>query len=225
VSIALLTCLATTLSFEHWLRFVVASSAGAFAGICVGFLIWWPSDPIAAPYLSLVVPVATLMAALVSLVAGLIVRQILESKQISISNEKPRRAIWLLFVCCVALGPVALALTPPLVAHRIKRNDRLAAERFESLKTAVERTMAESRDPKRICDGSSLKQNYSGPPFSENDWRYIAGNAVKQDGYLFYVSIYCPQPGKFAIQAFPERQKGDGTRRFRAEESGRVGRE
>src|SRR5450631_4104131 len=77
VSIALLTCLATTLSFEHWLRFVVASSAGAFAGICVGFLIWWPSDPIAAPYLSLVVPVATLMAALVSLVAGLIVRQIL----------------------------------------------------------------------------------------------------------------------------------------------------
>ena len=48
-------------------------------------------------------------------------------------------------------------------------------ERFEALKNAVEQTVAEASGPARICDGRALKQNYSGPPFSEEDCIALPG--------------------------------------------------
>jgi len=44
--IALLTGLATSLSGGRWLRFVLASAAGTFAGLCSGYAIWLPTDEI-----------------------------------------------------------------------------------------------------------------------------------------------------------------------------------
>jgi len=81
--------------------------------------------------------------------------------------------------------------------------------------------MAEAGDPGRICEGRALKRHYSGPPFTEEDWRRIAGNAVKQDGYYFMV--YCHEQGGYTIHAIPWGGKGDGTRQFCADESGKVG--
>ncbi len=215
--IALLAGLSTTLSGRHWLRFLAASAVGAFVGVCSGFAIWPPSDPIASSFEGFVVVEATIAAVLVSLVACLV------GRKIALPNEKLRRAAWIVLFCCVAFGPVILALTPPLVARRVARNDRLAAERFVALKNAVERTMAESGNPGRICDGQALKKHYSGPPISENDWKYIAGNYVKEDGYVLGIWIYCPEPVNYTIDVRPEREQGDGTRRFCSEESGRTG--
>ena len=215
--IALLTGSAAALSGGRWLRFLIASSFGTFVGLCAGFAIWYPTDPIAASFIGYIVIVQTLAAVFVSLVASLV------GRKLSASNDKSRRAVWVAFICCVAFGPVVVALTPPLVSYRVARNDRLAAKRFDSLKDAVERTRAESGDPRRICDGLALKRNYSGPPFSERDWKYIAGNYVKEDGYILGISIYCPEPGNYTIDVRPEREKGDGTRRFCSDESGRAG--
>jgi hypothetical protein len=114
-----------------------------------------------------------------------------------------------------------LALTPPLVAHRIALNDHAAAERFESLKIAVQQNASDPKDQVRVCDGSALKRHYSGPRFSEEDWHRITGNYVKQDGYFFMV--YCREQGGYTIDAMPGRNKGDGTRRFCTDESGRIG--
>jgi len=212
--IALMTALATALSNGRCLRFVAASTAGTFAGLCGGFALFPLSDGIASSYIPDAVVVATLLSVFVSLVAGL------AGRKLPVSNENHRRAVWLAFVCCVAFAPVALALTPPLVARRVARNDRVAAARFESLKNAVERTMAEAGDPGRICDGRALKR-HSGPPFSNEDWRRIAGNAVKQDGY--YYMVYCREQGGYTIEAIPWSGKGNGTRQFCTDESGRVG--
>lgn len=212
--LALWTSLSTILSGGRWLRFSVASTVGTFLGLCL-LAIWWPSDGIARSYLPHTIAVATLAAAMVSLVVGLVVQKV------SVSNEKSRRALWLALICCFAFGPAAVALTPPLVARRVKRNDMSAAERFESLKNAVQQTMAESGDPGRICNGLVLKRHYSGPPFSEDDWNRITGNYVKRDGYSFMV--YCREKGGYTIDATPFGGKADGTRRFCADESGRVG--
>jgi hypothetical protein len=161
------------------------------------------------------VAVAAMLATiLVSVVASLIARKV------SVSNER-RRVVWLALLCCIAFGPIALALTPTLVAQRLVRNDRMAAERFESLKNAVERTRSESGDPARICDGQILKQHYSGPPFSEEDWHRITGNYVKQNGYAF--GIYCHEKDGYTIDAFPDRARADGTLRFCTDESRKVG--
>lgn len=205
--IALWTGLSTILSGGFWLRFVVACTVGTFGGLS-GLAFWWPTDPIARTYLVYTVPLLTLAAMVASLVGGLAARKL------SVLNEKRRRLIWLALVCCFAFGPTAIALTPPLFAHRVSRNDQLAAERFEALKTAVRQTADEAGGPAGICDGRALKQNYSGPPFSEEDWRRITGNYVRQDGYVFMV--YCHEEGGYKIHAWPpfEDGKREGTRTF-----------
>ena len=215
--IALYASLSTILSGGRWLPAFAVSTIATFAGLCSGYVIWYPSDGIEASYLPLVVVVGTLAAVLVSLASSLAVRRL------PVSNVVPRGVAWLALVCCAAIGPVVVALTPPLVARRVAANDRLAMERFNSLKNAVERAVAEAGGPGSICDGRSLAQRYSGPPFSGNDWKYIAGNSVKEDGYYFGIEIYCPEPDRYIVEAMPVREKGDGTRRFCAGESGKVG--
>jgi hypothetical protein len=220
VPVALCTGLATILSDGRRLLFVIASGAGSAAGLCSGFAIWPPSDPIAASYGLFVIAAGIGAGVLVSLIACLLAAVL--AAALSEWSEKHNRALWLLLVCGVACGPVVLALTPSLVARRVARNDRIAAERFMSLKNAVEQTRADTDGPRLFCDGQALKRHYSGPPFTENDWRFIAGNYVKEDGYVF--GIYCLQSqGTYAIDASPARGTADGTRRFCADQSGNVG--
>lgn len=207
--------LSAILSDGVWLRFTGASFFGTGVGAFGGFLIWWPIDRIDASFVPLVVISAMLASATVSLVAGLALRRV------ALSNPKHSRAVWFALMCCVAFGPVTVALTPPLVAGRMARNDRAAKERIVSLSNAALQTVAEIGGPARICDGSALKRHYSGPVFNAKDWQYIVGNYVKHDGYIF--SIYCHEKAGYVIDARPDRQRGDGTRRFCADESGAVG--
>lgn len=181
--IALMTGFAAALSGGRWLLFMIGSSVCTFVGLCSGFAISLPTDPIAASFVPYIVAVETMVAIPVSLIAAL------AGRKLPVSNERGRRAIWIAFACCAGLGPLALALTPPLVAHRVARNDRLATERFKSLKIAVEKMRAESADPGHICDGQALKRNYSGPPFSDQDWSFIAGNYVQEDGYAYGIWV------------------------------------
>jgi hypothetical protein len=139
----------------------------------------------------------------------------------SISNKILRHAIWAVFLACVAIGPVTLALTPPLVQRRIAHNEQFASERSMSLKRAVETARAEPDGASKICDGTALERYYAGRPFSDTDWRRITGNYVKQDGYFFMV--YCREKGGYTIDAVPARPVGDGTRQFCTDESGKVG--
>jgi hypothetical protein len=212
-SIALCAYLATVLCPVQWLWFPVASATGTFSGLCVGYRLWWPTDPIAGPWVPITVAVAsaaTLLVAFIAAAAG---------RRITLVPAIRPRAVWPVLVGCVAFGPVALALTPRFVALRIAVNDRLAAERFASLKSAVQQIASDPRG--RICDGLALKRHYSGPRFSDEDWGRITGNYVKQDGYFFMV--YCREQGGYTINAMPARNKGDGTRHFCTDESARLG--
>jgi hypothetical protein len=181
---ALCTSASTILESSRWLSFLAASGAGTFGGLCLSIAIWWPSDPLAASLIPFVVVVSTLAALLVSLIAGWVARKLFAPNRTP-SNRKFRSAAWVLLVGVAAFGPAALAITRPVVARRMANDDRLAAERFASLKAAVERTEAEGTGPNRLCDGTKIEHNYSGPPFSDEDWSRIAGNYVKQAGYLF----------------------------------------
>jgi hypothetical protein len=207
--------LSTVLGPGESLWVPVASAIGTFFGLCAGTLIWWPSDPIARPWVPIIVAVDTTLAGLVATVAGV------AGRRVRLSAKLYRLAAWLALVGCVAFGPVALALTPPLVAHRIAINDQLAAERFASLKKAVQATASDPRDHTGVCDGLKLMRHYSGPRFNFEDWHRITGNYVTQDGYVFMV--YCREQGGYTIDAWPTRVKGDGTRHFCTDESGSIG--
>jgi hypothetical protein len=213
--VALCAGLSTHLNPAKWLVFIFAAGLGTFGGLCLNFAIWWPTDPIAGSFVPVAIVAFTLLALLVSLIAGLAVRRVFPS------NTAWRGVAWAVLSGCVAFGPATLAITPVLVGYRIAYNDRMAAKRFRFLKTAVERTAAEAKDFSSLCNGAKLKEHYSGPAFSEENWRRITGAYVKQDGYFFMV--YCRETEGYAIDARPARERGDGSRRFCTDESGKVG--
>ena len=210
------TGLSIMLAPAIWPRFLLASSLGTFGGLWLGVLIWWPSDPITGAWVPYYVNTMTLAVILGALCAGLMMRRR------SILNQVLRRAVWAAILVCVAFGPVTLALTPPLVRRRIAHNDRLATERFMYLKKAVETARAQPDGASKTCDGTALQRYYSGPPFTDTDWRRITGNYVKQDGYIFM--IYCHEKAGYTIDARPATTApGYGTRWMCADGAGEGG--
>jgi hypothetical protein len=220
VVVALTAGLSATLFNGYWVHAVIASVAGVFAGGMSAFVFFPSSDGIANSFAPLVILAATLAAILVSVPSCLV------GRRLAPLSKHHRRAVWLAFLCPVSFGPVALALTPPMVTHRVARNDGAAVERFEGLRSAVEQTSAQSGDPERICDGQALRRQYSGPAFSDEDWQRITENYVKQEGYVFMV--YCHEKGQgkngYTIDAWPARGEADGTRHFCTDESTKIGR-
>jgi len=214
IFVAIWMVFATILSGGHWLRLLGACAVGNFVGL-VALAIWWPTDPIARPFLPVAIPIATVAAMIVSLMAGLTVRKI------SVSNSSLRRVIWVALMCCFVLELSTIAATPRLVAHKVRANDRVAIKRFIALKEAVEQTMAQPGGAQLSCNGSILKRSYLGPTFTETDWQRIAGNYVMQGGYVFMV--YCHETGGYTIDTHPARIKGDGTLQLCTDESRKIG--
>ena len=211
--IALCTTSATLLGERRLRLLTFATVLGTLAGLCIGFAMWPPRDPIAGSWVPYIAIAMTIGTAFVSLIFGGVARLVS-------LPEKQKFIVWIAFFSVVAFGPVAVAVTPPLVRHRIRNNERIAAERFAGLSGAVKRTAGEHGDSNRICDGSVLRQHYAGPGFSDEDWRRITGNYVKQSGYVFMV--YCREKGGYTIVAEPARMAVDGSRRLCTDESGRL---
>lgn len=212
--IALLSGLSTLLSAQHWFRFVFAATSGTFAGITSASILFPSNDMLARSYVGLGIILGTLSVFTDSLLTSAVARWVF------VLRRNQERAAWIMLICCVSFGPVLLAVTPMLVAHRVVHNDLLARQRFTSLKTAVENGFR-SGGKATICDGQTLAKLFHGPTFSELDWERITGNYVKQDGYLFM--IYCHEKGGYTIDVRPARAKGDGTKHLCTDESGRMG--
>ena len=68
------------------------------------------------------------------------------------------------------------------------------------------------RDKQSICDGRNLQKRYVGPPFRDEAWTYITGNAERQSGYVF--EIHCKGMNGYVIDVQPDRGDLDGTRHF-----------
>jgi hypothetical protein len=207
-AVVLCSGLATVLSGGKWLLFPLIAAAATLVGIAACCRIWPLEDGIAQSYMG----IAAVAAAIAVLVASLIPGSM--TRKIRVPNEK-RRAVWLALICVAALGPIALAVRPPIVAHRLARNERLASERVSALKDAVDRVESDHRS--QACDGNALKQHYSGPAFTEKDWRFVAGNFVTEDGYAIGITIDCSQPRDYLISAMPKRGSSDGSRRICAD--------
>jgi len=212
--VGLSAALSSFLRPEHWRVFLRSTAGGSFAGFLFGYTIWPPLDKaaIAAIVLTTVGTAVTVFVALVSTFVG---------SRLSVANPTLRNTAWLALAFVAAFGIICLGLTPPLVARRIVRNERLAAERLMALERAVEAILAANPGRSQLCDGSLLAKNYSGPAFSEEDWRRITGNYVKQDGYFFM--IYCRENPGYVIDAHPVRDLEDGIRRFCVDESRKIG--
>jgi hypothetical protein len=213
--IALMALFATLVANRRWLSVVVAATLGSFLGMCAGQAMWPSDDGIANSYAGIVIVIATLAVLVLALVAGL------TGRAFSVTNPIARPVLWIALMGCIAFGPVLMAVTPPLVARRIARNDRLATERLAAMKKAIDSARAEADGARQGCDVHALSHRYSGPTFSESDWlRVLGDNAVKEDGYVFLIK--CLGNGTYKINAIPDRVQGDGTRNLCADDSGKI---
>jgi hypothetical protein len=213
--IALMALFATLLASRQWLNLVAAATLGSFLGMCAGQAMWPSDDGIANSYAGIVIVIVTLAVFVVALVAAL------AGRAIAATNSIARPVLWMALLGCIVFGPVMLAVTPPLVARRVARNDQLAAKRLAAMKMAIQPPQAEADGARQRCDVQVLSRRYSGPTFSESDWlRVLGDNAVKEDGYIFLMK--CPGNGTYKIAALPERIKGDGTHSFCTDDSGKT---
>jgi hypothetical protein len=215
--IGLSTGLATILSGGRWFRFLAIAAISTLAGMLTEFMIWPLEDGIAQSYAIFAVLAAALAVAVVCFLTGII------GGAVTPLASKRTRAVWLAFAACVAFGPAELAVRPGVIEYRVAHNERLAAERFSGLKAAIEKTRMEQGGADRLCDGQSLRENYNGPPFSQADWQRLAGNYVKEDGYLIGIWIDCSRPARYSIDLRPERPRADGIRKFCTDQSGKIG--
>lgn len=207
-------CLAMALRSSSWALLWLASVIGTFGGFFVGGIIWPQDDPIAQTYIHYVAAVMAGIVMLAGIAAALI------THWLNIPNQTLRRTIWGAIIVCAAFGPTSVALSPAVIPHWMARNERLAAERFTALKSAMERAVKAYRSS-HISDGLALQPHYSGPPFTHSDWARIGKTFVKQDGYKYI--IYRNENDGYAIAAAPVKEHVDGARWFCADESGTQG--
>lgn len=213
VLIAVWAGLPTVLSGGRWRLVSVAATVGSSLGLLYSVLTSPPPEDVDAAVLDcFIMGIGTLIFAMIAVVVALIVRKI------RFANPNLRRAAWTVLACCFAFGPIVFAISPQWVQWRIARNDRLASQRFEALKAAVERTRAEVGG--EFCDGAALKRHYSGPPFADKNWSYIAGNYVTQDGYVY--GIWCrARHDEYTIDVHPAGSEY-GARQFCANQFGEI---
>ncbi len=215
LSAALSAFLGGMLHPNRWGLFIVSSSFGTFLGQCVGYAFWWPADGIEASYVPIAVVVTTLLVACATALTAFL------GSRISAPANSLRITAWAMLVLPAAFWLAVLAATPSLARDRIARNERYAEQRLLSLSRTAEVTMSEPSTSARLCDGSALRRNYAGRPFSDIDWIRITSNYVLQDGYMFM--IYCQEKRGFTIDAIPKRIGQDGTRFICIDQSGQLG--
>jgi hypothetical protein len=211
--VALTSALATVLCAGRWFLFAALSATCTLVGSLACSWIWPLQDGISQSYAGLV----ALVAAAVILVASLAASAL--ALLIPALNKKQLRAAWISLLCVASVSPVALALRPSIVARRVARNESLTFKRVSALKDSIDRVQAEGNQPSRACDGNVLKQHYTGPPFTHQDWQYVTGNFVTEDGYAIGITINCAQPRKYIVTAMPKRGISDGTHGFCADRS------
>jgi hypothetical protein len=213
--IALTVFFATVLSKGRWLSLVAAAGLGSFLGMCAGQALWPSDDGIANSYAGIVIVIATLAVFVVALAAAL------AGRAIAVTNPIARSVLWVALLGCCISGPALMAVTPPLVARRVARNDQLAAKRLAAMKMAIEPAPSEADGARQSCDAHLLSHRYSGPTFSESDWRRaLEGTAVREDGYTFWIK--CSGNSTYKIAALPDRIKGDGAHSFCTDDSGKT---
>jgi hypothetical protein len=215
-TIALSACLAGMLRPNLWGLFIVSSSLGTFFGEGVGYMFLWPpADGITATYTPFEVLLATLLVAVATTLSAFL------GSRIPATAKPPKIAAWALVVLPAVFWLAALAATPSLAQRRIVRNQHFAEQRLFSLFNAAEATMVTPSTSARLCDGSVLRRNYTGRPFSDNDWTRITGNYVLQDRYMFM--FYCQEKERFTIHAMPKEFWQDGNRYLCIDQSGQLG--
>jgi hypothetical protein len=203
---ALLVGLAVSLMRRHWLSLAAVAVVGTAVGGVWGFAVLPFTDVIGHTYGVLGVAVITLLSLLAALLMSLVTRRAV------VAPGARRFAVWALMGCCVAFGPITMALTPGVVAARFERNERAASDRVQALKTAVGESMRENSDPAVYCNPSVIRGLYRGPGISVGSWADLTHRYVQEDGYA--LMVYCPDKGGFRVDALPQRPDVDGRTKF-----------
>ena len=192
----------------------IAAGIGTYAGLYFGASIAGTEDPLAGEYIPFIAVVVALAVVTGVALAGAAIRAWVAP------GVDARRKLRAAAYGVAGLSVASLALAPGAVELRIERNERVAQERMMALRSAVENSLTAYRIEK-LSDSRALRPYYSGPPIHDRNWRQMAGNVVKEDGY--WISLRYEDGRQYTIFAKPLRKGVDGRRGFCTDQSAKQG--
>lgn len=205
ICIAAFACSAL-LTRRRWLV-PVASSLGALSASGLGFRIWWPDDPIAVPWIPVVLTVVPLGAALFAAVGAAIgycwTPQPLRYSKVSIG------LLGGVGIFCSA----AITANGPLVNQKIRYNRPIAEQRVKALYQAATLAIKESGEEASAQDGTKVRQYYRGPRFNDGEWEGMTRNLMRENGFVYQIHIQPPPAQGVLVYALPieyEERVGPG---------------
>jgi hypothetical protein len=195
----------------------IASSLGALSAAGVGVTIWWPDDPIAAPWVPVALTVVPLGAALFA-ATGTVIGYACVPRFISHSTRVGIGALGGIGILC----STAIAANGPLVSAKIHYNRPIAEQRIKALYQAAALATKESGEEASAQDSTEVRKFYRGPRFSKSEWEGLTRNLMRENGFVYQIHIETPPSHGILVYALPieyEDRVGPG---FCLDDTGRM---
>ena len=185
----------------------VASSLGALSATGIGFMIWWPDDPIAVPCVPVVLTVVPLGAALFAAVGTVV-----GCGGMPNSVRTSRVSIGILLGIGIFCS-IVIAANVPLVNQKIRHNRPIAEQRVKALYDAAALAVKESGEEASAQDSTKVRRFYRGPRFSDGGWEGMTRNFMRENGFVYQIHIAPPPAQGVLVYALPieyEERVGPG---------------
>jgi len=172
-----LICLAAAagsalLTRRHWLV-PVASSLGALSAAKIGFAIWWPDDPIAVPWVPIVLTIVPLGAALFASLGTAIGRLWMPR---SVHYSKVSIGV----LCGIGiLCSTVIAGNGTLINQKIRLNRPIAEQRVKALYQAAILAIKDAGE-ESAQDAAKVRKFYRGPKFNNAEWEGMTRNLMRE---------------------------------------------
>jgi hypothetical protein len=175
----------------------VASSLGALSAAGLGFRIWWPDDPIAVPWVPVVLTAVPFGAALFA-AAGAVLGYAWAPKSI----RYPSVNIGILGGIGI-LCSTAIAANGPLINQKIRYNRPIAEERVKALYQGAIVAIKESGEETSAQDNKAVRKFYRGPRFTDSEWDGMTRNFMRENGFVYQIHIEPPPGQGVLVYALP----------------------
>ena len=154
----------------------------------LGLWIWWPDDPIAVPWIPVVLTVMAVATGLVAIVGTVI----------GWGMPQPGRNFRVGIGVLIGIGIVCstvIATNGSLVNQKIRYNWPIAEQRAEALYQAAMLATQESGQEASAEDAAKVRKFYRGPRFSDGEWEGRTRNFMRENGFVYQIHI-APSPGQ-----------------------------
>lgn len=197
----LLTCLAACacsalMTGWRWLV-AVACWFGVSLATLLGFILWPEKDPVAEPWVPILLVIVPVGAALLA-AAGAAVG--------CYCARWSGRYFWIFVGVLAGVGilcSTAVAANGPLVTFKIRHNRPIAERRVRALYRAATLAIQATGEESSAQHGAEVRRFYRGPRFDDGEWGGMTRNDMRENGFVYQIHLGTPPAQGVVVYAVP----------------------